>query len=90
MGWKGEKSNLWETCAPGRELRKKGRLHGRTSNLGSERFKSQSECCGSDVLWRGAKPPWLVGGPLRLTEGLKKPELALTDLPSDRAERNLL
>ena len=64
----GNKNNWVRTCVPGRRLRRKGGLHRwRFPTLESERFESHIGHPSPGVQHREDKPPWLVGGPLRLT-----------------------
>ena len=68
LGRKGRKSG-WGMF-PWEGTQRKSEITQEDPSLGGEQFKPQIGCPHPGVLWRGGKPPWLVGGLLGLIEGL--------------------
>ena len=70
-------SNQIRTCALGRGLRGKGRIHRHRPALGSEWWKPKISSLSLGVLHREDEPPWLVGGLREAWAPLVRSTLAL-------------
>ena len=66
----GKKSDWSGAWAPGRGLRGKGGIIWVDTWPGEDAVCPADCAPGPGKLWAGDQPPWLVGGPLKLTEGL--------------------
>ena len=66
----GKRSDQSGTCAPGRGVRGKGRLHGWRSALGNEQFKPHTGCPSHGIQHREEEPHLLVESLLGSTVGM--------------------
>ena len=67
-----KKKQLGRYLCPWEGTQRKGRWHGWRSSLGSEQFEPHIGRLSSGVRQREDETPWLVGGLVVLTEGLRE------------------